>query len=199
MRRSVIAPAFLALELLSRLELPNLFLTKEVLYQLSYNSMSIIMIDLFMLLYLFLDVNALAVDFSVRIQLSYCTAKHALHMFRLFITHSILSQLSFVSSLIKGTAHFNTQQKKRAVFTALRINFHKSAASTTSYRYAFCPLCLMISYINMAAALLAFSELILPDIGIDTVKSHFSFTSLLIPLPSLPMTIAIGPLRSASV
>jgi hypothetical protein len=27
------------LELLSRLELPNLFLTKEVLYQLSYNSM----------------------------------------------------------------------------------------------------------------------------------------------------------------
>ena len=115
MRRSVIAPAFLALELLSRLELPNLFLTKEVLYQLSYNSMSIIMIDLFMLLYLFLDVNALAVDFSVRIQLSYCTAKQILHMLLLFITHSIMSQLSFVSSLIKGTAHFNTQQKKRAV------------------------------------------------------------------------------------
>ena len=28
------------LELLSRLELPNLFLTKEVLYRLSYNSTS---------------------------------------------------------------------------------------------------------------------------------------------------------------
>ena len=109
MRRSVIAPAFLALELLSRLELPNLFLTKEVLYQLSYNSMSIIMIDLFMLLYLFLDVNALAVDFSVRIQLSYCTAKHALLMLFMIITRSAKSPLSSVSSFQKHASSAHSQ------------------------------------------------------------------------------------------
>ena len=42
------------MELLSRLELPNLFLTKEVLYQLSYNST----LDLLMVLYLYANVNA---------------------------------------------------------------------------------------------------------------------------------------------
>ena len=35
------------LELLSRIELPNLFLTKEVLYQLSYNSASTMRILLY--------------------------------------------------------------------------------------------------------------------------------------------------------
>ena len=93
--------------------------------------------------------------------------------------------------------HISTRNRKKEQFLLLFGSAFN--CQRTSYRYAFCPLCLMISYINMAAALLAFSELILPAIGIDTVKSHFSFTSLLIPLPSLPMTIAIGPLRSASV
>ena len=43
----------------------------------------------------------------------------------------------------------------------------------------------------------AFNELILPTIGMETTKSHFSFTSLLIPKPSLPITTASFPLRSA--
>ena len=44
----------------------------------------------------------------------------------------------------------------------------------------------------MAAAAEALSEEILPFIGMLTRKSHFSRTSLVIPSPSLPMTMAAG-------
>ena len=54
-------------------------------------------------------------------------------------------------------------------------------------------LCFLISYMMIAAALEAFSELIFPTIGMDTTKSHFSLTSLLTQKPSEPMTTAILP------
>ena len=54
------------------------------------------------------------------------------------------------------------------------------------------------SYSSTAAAAEAFRELILPNMGMDTVKSQFSATSRLMPSPSEPMTMAAGPLRSAS-
>ena len=38
---------------------------------------------------------------------------------------------------------------------------------------------------------------ILPTIGMETTKSHFSRTSLLMPKPSLPITTASFPFRSA--
>ncbi len=55
-----------------------------------------------------------------------------------------------------------------------------------------------IPYIKTAAALEALRELILPYIGIVRTKSHFSFTRRPTPLPSLPITMAIGPVRFAS-
>ena len=58
---------------------------------------------------------------------------------------------------------------------------------------AFTYLCLAISYIKIPAATDALSELTLPFIGSDTIKSHFSFTRRLIPLPSEPMTRATEP------
>ena len=58
---------------------------------------------------------------------------------------------------------------------------------------AFTYLCLAISYIRMPAATEALSELILPFIGSDTMKSHFSRTRRLIPLPSEPTTRATAP------
>ena len=56
-------------------------------------------------------------------------------------------------------------------------------------------LCLTISYASTPAATEAFRESILPFIGMDAVKSHFSFMSLPTPSPSFPMTRPIGPLR----
>ena len=50
----------------------------------------------------------------------------------------------------------------------------------------------------MAAAAEAFRELIFPFMGILTVKSQVSATKRLMPLPSLPMTMAAGPFKSAS-
>ena len=44
----------------------------------------------------------------------------------------------------------------------------------------------------------ALRESISPNIGIEATKSHFSFTSLLTPLPSFPITSPIEPLRSRS-
>ena len=44
----------------------------------------------------------------------------------------------------------------------------------------------------------AFSESISPTIGIEAVISQFSFTSLLTPSPSLPITRPIGPVRFKS-
>jgi len=44
----------------------------------------------------------------------------------------------------------------------------------------------------IAAATEAFSELIWPFIGMLTKKSHFSFISLDIPFPSLPIIKQIG-------
>ena len=43
-----------------------------------------------------------------------------------------------------------------------------------------------------------FRELTAPSIGIDTVKSHFDFTILDIPSPSLPRTIHTPPEKSQS-
>ena len=53
------------------------------------------------------------------------------------------------------------------------------------------------SYSRIAAAALAFREEIWPLMGMLTRKSQFSRTRRLIPLPSLPMTMAAGPFRSA--
>jgi len=52
------------------------------------------------------------------------------------------------------------------------------------------------SYITSAAATEALSEVIFPLIGICAMKSHFFLTSSDNPLPSLPMTIAVGDLKS---
>ena len=57
-------------------------------------------------------------------------------------------------------------------------------------------LCFTTSYMMMAAALDALRELTLPFIGMLTTKSHFSRTRRLMPNPSLPMTIAAGPVMS---
>ena len=54
--------------------------------------------------------------------------------------------------------------------------------------------CLEISYISMPAATEALREVIFPFMGRDTIKSHFSFTSLPIPFPSEPITSPTGPL-----
>ena len=59
-------------------------------------------------------------------------------------------------------------------------------------------LCLTTSYIIIDAAFEAFNEVILPFMGIDTTKSHFSLTSLLTPEPSPPITRPIPPVRSWS-
>ena len=56
--------------------------------------------------------------------------------------------------------------------------------------------CLIASYITIPAETEAFKDVIFPFIGIFTRKSQFSFTSLLIPNPSLPIIIAIGPFKS---
>ena len=48
-----------------------------------------------------------------------------------------------------------------------------------------------------AAAAEALRELILPNMGMDTVKSQVSSTRRPRPEPSLPMTMAAGPFRSA--
>ena len=58
--------------------------------------------------------------------------------------------------------------------------------------------CRTASYSRMAAAADAFREDILPRMGMLTRKSQFSATSRLMPSPSEPMTMAAGPLRSAS-
>lgn len=59
----------------------------------------------------------------------------------------------------------------------------------------YCNRCLTISYASTPAATEAFSESISPFIGIDAMKSQFSFTSLLTPDPSFPMTRPIGPVK----
>ena len=54
------------------------------------------------------------------------------------------------------------------------------------------------SYSRMAAAALALRELSLPFMGMLTLKSHCWETRRPMPSPSLPMTMAAGPFRSAS-
>ena len=56
--------------------------------------------------------------------------------------------------------------------------------------------CLKASYITTAAATEAFSEVILPFMGINDMESHLFFTNADNPFPSLPMTIAVGSLKS---
>ena len=58
--------------------------------------------------------------------------------------------------------------------------------------------CRTASYSSTAAAAEALSELIFPNMGMETVKSQVSATRRLMPDPSLPMTMAAGPFRSAS-
>ena len=58
--------------------------------------------------------------------------------------------------------------------------------------------CRTASYSKMAAAALALRELSLPFMGIRTRKSQVSDTRRPMPSPSLPMTMAAGPFRSAS-
>ena len=53
------------------------------------------------------------------------------------------------------------------------------------------------SYSSTAAAAEAFRELILPNMGMETVKSQVSVTRRPMPSPSLPMTMAAGPFKSA--
>ena len=50
-----------------------------------------------------------------------------------------------------------------------------------------------ISYMRMPAATEALSELILPFMGRETIKSHFSLTRRLMPFPSEPTTRATLP------
>ena len=50
----------------------------------------------------------------------------------------------------------------------------------------------------MPAATDAFSELICPFMGIESVLSQFFSTSWETPSPSAPMTMATAPVRSAS-
>ena len=57
-------------------------------------------------------------------------------------------------------------------------------------------LCFSASYITIPADTEALSDVIFPFIGIFTRKSQFSFTNLLIPNPSLPITMAIAPFKS---
>ena len=54
-------------------------------------------------------------------------------------------------------------------------------------------LCLATSYMSTPAATEALSEFIFPFIGIDTMKSHFSLTSRLMPFPSEPITSPTPP------
>ena len=62
---------------------------------------------------------------------------------------------------------------------------------------SYCRRCLTISYASTPAATDAFKESISPFIGMDAIKSQFSFTSLLTPSPSFPMTRPIGPFKSS--
>ena len=70
----------------------------------------------------------------------------------------------------------------------------KSPVPFVTFYYLF--LCLTASYITIPADTDAFSDVTLPFIGIFTRKSQFFLTSSLIPNPSLPMTMAIGPFKS---
>ena len=54
------------------------------------------------------------------------------------------------------------------------------------------------SYSRMAAAAEAFRESMRPFMGMLTKKSQFSSARRVMPSPSLPMTMAAGPFRSAS-
>ena len=58
-------------------------------------------------------------------------------------------------------------------------------------------LCRTASYSMIAAAADALRDEILPFMGILTLKSQLSETRRLMPCPSLPMTMAAAPLRSA--
>ena len=59
-------------------------------------------------------------------------------------------------------------------------------------------LCCSASYKIIPVDTDAFNDVIFPFIGIFTKKSQLFFTLLLIPLPSLPITIPIGPVKSCS-
>ena len=56
----------------------------------------------------------------------------------------------------------------------------------------------MDTYKKVRAAAEAFKEFSFPRMGMRTRKSQFSVTRRPMPSPSLPMTMAAGPLRSAS-
>ena len=62
--------------------------------------------------------------------------------------------------------------------------------------FYFVNFCFRASYITIPAETEAFKDVIFPFIGIFTKKSQFSFTSLLIPKPSLPIIIASAPFKS---
>ena len=79
--------------------------------------------------------------------------------------------------------------KRRVCVSAFR--FMLMGTPPCSRQRALSDLCLLIPYRRTAAALDALSELIFPYIGIESTKSHFSFTRRPTPLPSLPITIAI--------
>ena len=59
-------------------------------------------------------------------------------------------------------------------------------------------LCLTTSYITIPAETDAFNDVIVPFIGIFSNTSQFSFTNLLIPNPSLPITIETEPVNFSS-
>src|SRR3712207_9348004 len=70
--------------------------------------------------------------------------------------------------------------------TLFRSYSHLLSKFFSPHNYFFAFLCLYTSYNNIPPATDAFKEVTLPDIGIDTIKSQFSFVSLDIPSPSLP-------------
>ncbi len=74
----------------------------------------------------------------------------------------------------------------------------RPTANCLVYSYLQRILARLIPYMSTAAALDALSELMRPYIGIDSTKSHFSFTRRPTPFPSFPITMAIGPVRFAS-
>ena len=90
----------------------------------------------------------------------------------------------------------NILQGKLRYFVVILSVFHGTSLLDAPGPYTV--RCRTASYSRMAAAADAFREEILPRMGMLTRKSQFSATSRLMPSPSEPMTMAAGPLRSAS-
>ena len=90
----------------------------------------------------------------------------------------------------------NILQGKLRYFVVILSVFHGTSLLDAPGPYTV--RCRTASYSKMAAAADAFREDILPRMGMLTRKSQFSATKRLMPSPSEPMTMAAGPLRSAS-